>query len=403
MIPIFAAILSFALGLSIVKCLTSWNNVRVYFITSAFLLCALMASIIPNVIDSSLIEASVVALGFVIFGFIVMSKKVLSMADPRTIPELTRIKGDPGDGHAAVIYFAHGEPETFYPIGWINQFREFDEQKIRFVPFIARPFFLYKLRNVYERVGGSRHRQEHIAMLQNLEQSFRNAGDFTSKFYLSFLDDDPRPDAAVIQALNEGASKIIISEVFLTNSNHTEEGKHMVNALQVEEYGATLVFTGPLWDSETLQGMFLDRTKRATQGVDITKVGVLLIGHGQPDEWDVNWPTETEQETLFRVRILEKFANAGYKRENLGQAWMEFKKPKPKDMIESFVKNGVETIVFFSAAMSADGIHSQYDTPNLVNKASTPKNIQVINLGAWNNDPIVIEAIKEKIDAVMLS
>ena len=27
----------------------------------------------------------------------------------------------------AVIYFTHGEPETYDPIGWLNQFREFDE------------------------------------------------------------------------------------------------------------------------------------------------------------------------------------------------------------------------------------------------------------------------------------
>ena len=45
------------------------------------------------------------------------------------------------------------------------------------------------------------------------------------KVYASFLDADPRPDAAVIQAMNEGASQIVVAEVFVSISNHTREGE----------------------------------------------------------------------------------------------------------------------------------------------------------------------------------
>ena len=38
----------------------------------------------------------------------------------------------------------------------------------------------------------------------------------------------------------------------------------------------------------------------------------------------------------------------------------------------------------------------QYDIPALVHKARVPEGYLLINLGAWNNDPIVIQAIKEK-------
>ena len=69
----------------------------------------------------------------------------------------------------------------------------------------------------------------------------------------------PSPNAAVIQALNDGASHIIVSEVFLTISNHTEEGEALIKMVNVEKYGATLKFTGPLWDSNTLKSMFVQR------------------------------------------------------------------------------------------------------------------------------------------------
>ncbi|MBD3287282.1 hypothetical protein GF337_00625 [candidate division KSB1 bacterium] len=126
-------------------------------------------------------------------------------------------------------------------------------------------------------------------------------------------------------------------------------------------------------------------------------MGILLVGHGQPDEWDVEWPTETEQEIRFREEVLKLFIEDGYKQKNLSLAWMEFKQPKPAVKVEEFVANGVEKVMFFSAAISADAIHSQYDVPELVKKAKVPNNISLINLGAWNDDLLVIEAIKERV------
>jgi hypothetical protein len=77
---------------------------------------------------------------------------------------------------------------------------------------------------------------------------------------------------------------------------------------------------------------------------------------------------------------------------------MEFKEPKPAEKVEEFSRNDVKKVLYFSAAISADAMHSQWDVPALVNKAAVPEGFPLINLGAWNDDPIVIRAIKEKID-----
>jgi protoheme ferro-lyase len=336
---------------------------------------------------------------FFLGGYAFQNKIFLSREDPRQVPPLTRQKGDPGDGHSAVIYFTHGEPETYDPIGWLNQFREFDEQRIAFVPFLARPFFVYQLRQKYLQVGSSNHRQVHQRMLRNLEHEFRLQGDETTRFYISFLDDDPRPDAAVIQALNEGASQLIVAEVFVSVSNHTLEGKNLINKLGLEDYGIPICYTGPLWDSPTMHRMFLERAHKHLGGLDKSKIGVLLVGHGQPDEWDREFASETENELQFRRYILDLFEQDGFQHDHLNLAWMEFKNPKPAKVIEGFVKNGVEKVLYYSAAISADSIHSQYDIPELVNKARVPKGFPLVNLGAWNDDPLVIQAIKEKIEA----
>jgi protoheme ferro-lyase len=344
------------------------------------------------------IGASVLAM---IAGYLGMARVVLSREDQRPVPELTRSPDDPGLGHTAVVYFTHGEPETFDPIGWINQFREFDEQKIPFVPFFARPFFIYNLRKKYLNVGKSDHRSTHMKMIRSLEECFRREGDITTRFYLSFLDDNPRPDAAVIQALNDGASRIIVSEVFLTDSNHTSEGKEQIASVLKNFPNIPTRTTGPLHDSLTLQRMFLDRANRNNSTIDKGKIGILLVGHGQPDEWDREWPTETAQEIGFRLDVLKHFEADGYKKENISLAWMEFKEPKPAEKIAEFIKNDVQELLYFPAAISADSIHSQFDIPELVHKAKVPQGFPMKNLGAWNDDPQAICAIKEKIDAAL--
>ena len=152
---------------------------------------------------------------------------VLRREDDRVVPKLTRAAGDPGDGHTGVIYFTHGEPETYDPIGWLNQFREFDDQGIAFVPFLARPFFLKRLRDAYLKVGSSQHRRRHYDMAVAVEKSLIADGYTNVRVYPSFLDDDPRPDAALITALNDGASRIVVAEVFVSISNHTAEGEDL--------------------------------------------------------------------------------------------------------------------------------------------------------------------------------
>ncbi len=388
------------IGVTIVKFLTvHQSKIRAY---AMLLFSEFIIFIFLIYFNLSRLELVFLGLCFlsILVGYYVMAVKILSTKDHRHVPEITRKKGDKGKGHIAIIYFTHGEPEDYNPIGWINQFREFDEQKIKFIPFLIRPIFLYMLRKKYIHVGFSQHKKMHTKMVKSLEERFRKEGDKKTKFYLSFLEDEPRPDAAVITALNDGASRIIVSEVFLTISNHTAEGEELVRKINFDDYGVSIAFTGPLWDSRILQSMFVERVNKHIGETDKKKVGVLLVGHGQPKEWDMEWPTETEQEIKFRKDVLELFVKDGYDRKNLDLAWMEFREPCTSEAVQKLVQNGVEKIFYFSAAISADSIHSMCDLPELISKCGIPNNIEVINLGAWNDDPIVIEAIMEKIGGV---
>ena len=121
------------------------------------------------------------------------------------------------------------------------------------------------------------------------------------------------------------------------------------------------------------------------------------------NQWDKQWPTETEHELSFRNGILEIIASSGYKKDNCSLAWMEFKEPRLEIKLKEFVNKGVEQVLYFSAAISADSMHSQYEAPRRINKVKISPNIQLLNMGAWNDDPMVIQTIKEKIDLILKS
>jgi protoheme ferro-lyase len=221
------------------------------------------------------------------------------------------------------------------------------------------------------------------------------------RVYPSFLDDDPRPDAALVQALNDGASEVVVAEVFVSISNHTAEGEEQIRSVDAEALGVPVRFTGPLWDSPTLHAMFVDKVEVARGDVPRDEVAVLLVGHGQPDEWDREWPTETEQELGLRTHIIDALVEAGYPRANLDLAWMSFKEPSVPDTVERLATQGVSTLMFFSTGISAESIHSQYDVPELVAEAQVPDGVDEVNLGAWNDHPLTIRAIAERVEALL--
>ena len=163
---ILTSLLSILLGVSYVRFLTVHPlRIGLYAFLSTLFLVSLIGTIGMAFEGWGIALASGLSLLMFFAGYIGMTRRMLAREDPRPVPELTRQKGDPGLGHTAVIYFTHGEPETYDPIGWINQFKEFDEQKISFVPLAARPFFIYNLRRSYLRVGRSEHRRTHLRML----------------------------------------------------------------------------------------------------------------------------------------------------------------------------------------------------------------------------------------------
>lgn len=330
-------------------------------------------------------------------GYLAATQLYLSRSEQRELPKISLPAANSESGRTAVLYYTHGEPPAYSAMPWIETFHELDSDRVSFIPKFARPFFLHNLRREYLEIGGSAHNKVHQIMLRRLEESMPQAKSQGARFYLAFLDNPPRPDEMAIQAVNEGASKLVVMPVFLTDSSHTQGGNEMIAALELEKLGVEVCYASPLWEAQSLRQMFVERAARHLDGVDKSKVGILLVGHGQPEDWDRIYPTQTEQETVFREGVRTLLVQDGYRPENVALAWMEFKQPAIPLAVELLLNNRVERLLVFSASISADSIHSDIQVPEAVDSVAIPPGVKVVNLGAWGDDPLVIAAIRQKI------
>lgn len=341
----------------------------------------------------------IVCLAGFLGGYLGGTAVFLSRHEKRCLPAFTRLPGEKGRGHTAVIYFTHGEPPGYDPYPWLETIREFDHDRVPFIPFPFRPFFLYAIRKEYLKAGGSPHNRIHEYLFRAVQASLPAGRKERLRFYLAFLDSNPRPDEMAIQAINDGADEIILLPVFITISSHTQAGQEMVAVLEPEKYGVSVHMAEPLWDSEPLRTYFLQRAEAARGDTPRENTGILLVGHGQPNAWDAIYPTQTGHENRYREGIRDLLVEHGYKAEKIVPAWMSFQKPTIADGLHALAAGGVRKILVFSVSISAASLHSEVDVPEAVHKVRLSKDVEVVNLGAFGDpfDPLVVEAIRERV------
>ena len=332
-----------------------------------------------------------------ISGYSLANAAFLAQSEERELPGVLRTDG--GDGHTAILYFTHGEPPAYSPMPWIETMQELDHDNVPFVPWIFRPIFFNTLRSEYLEAGGSAHNKLHTIFLDNLRRAMPEEEANGTKFYLAFLDSDPRPDEMAINAINDGASKIIILPVFITESTHTAAGQAMVASVQPEKYNIQVIYTGALWNSESLQNVFVERANEMTSGLEKTEVGILLVGHGQPTEWEKIYPAQNQQENQYREAIREKLIADGFSPENIALGWMEFQNPTITESVKELSGRGLEKILVFSVSLSADSIHSDIEVPAAIREAKLPADIAIAYVGQYGDHPLAIKAMIEKISS----
>jgi protoheme ferro-lyase len=293
----------------------------------------------------------------------------------------------------AVVYFTHGEPETYEPEPWVNMLHELDATVPGFPPKPVWPFILAGIKRSFGIVGSSPHGRIHA---QTMAEVAAAVGRPDVDWHLSFLDADPPLHRAVSEAVRAGATELVLLTVFLTDSDHTAEADKLDAAMGLSAAGLRVMRTPVLWDDARLARMVAEKVLRAAGDRDRSTVGVMLVGHGQPIQWDAEHPTETQQEQAFRAAIRSVLVQAGFRADLVSEAWMSFRDPKVPDRVRELAQRGARTVIGVPVTISADSLHSLHDTPALVRKGAHGTGLEVLDVGGWNTEPLLVELLADR-------
>jgi len=343
----------------------------------------------------TILAGAIILVGFAV-GYGIANGIFLAQEEERELTKLVRTDG--GDGHLAVLYFTHGEPPGYGAQPWIDTIAELDHDDVPFVPWPVRPFFFNALRHKYFEAGGSAHNKLHETFIDNLRYAMPEETNEGARFYLAFLDSNPRPDEMAIRAINDGASRIIILPIFVTESTHTIAGTEMIASVEPEKYGIQTCYTGALWDSDSLQNVFVEHANDMLNGLEKSSVGILLVGHGQPTEWEEIYPAQNLQESQYREAIRAKLIADGFSPDKVILTWMSFQEPDVTASARTLAGYGVEKILVLYVSISASSIHSVVDVPRAVREANLSEDIAVEYVEHYAAHPLAIQAMKEKIE-----
>jgi protoheme ferro-lyase len=292
-----------------------------------------------------------------------------------------------------IVYFTHGEPETYQPEPWVRMLHELDATVPGFPPKPVWPFILAGVKRSFRAVGTSPHGRIHSETMA----AVRRAVDRPDvEWRLAFLDAEPSLWDAMAGAARDGATGVVLLTVFLTESDHTAAADDLDGAMGLSEAGIRVVRTPVLWDDPRLARMVAQKVERAAADRDRSTVGVLLVGHGQPEQWDRTHPTETEQEIAFRAAVRDILVAEGFRADLVSDGWMSFRRPRVPERVRELADAGATCVIGVPVTISADSLHSLHDTPELMRRGARRSALEVIDVGGWNTEDLLVGLLADR-------
>jgi protoheme ferro-lyase len=323
-------------------------------------------------------------------GYALASTLLHALARHRPLSPLpSALPDDPGA--PAILVVACTEPEHYEPAATARMFEALAsegllEASIGFLPFL---FFAQKTR--YRAVGGINPAYQQLtAVSERLEKTIKRAR------VSPVLCSGPHSlEAAVLQAVREGHRTVVVAELSVGESLILAGAKQALSNLRMSERGVSVTHTGVLWCSERVIGMLAARVMRSA--TDVATTGVVLVGHGQPDEIASKNPQMDIDETAFLSRLRMTLLDTGLQEANVRVAWADWGEPGVTTTVRHLVALGCTRVIVEPAAFPLDTIGTRLDLEVAVRQARVQENATMVTLPAWRDDPAVIEELRSRV------
>lgn len=196
-------------------------------------------------------------------------------------------------------------------------------------------------------------------------------------------------------AARAGHPRVIVAPLMVARSLHFEMAWQEAQDLFAEEHGVGLALAPTEVHLDAVAAMLADRVA-AARPAD-ARAGVVIVGHGQPEERSRAWPAFETAEITFMSRVQSELVERGLDRDLIRVAWAEWTEPTVTSEVRHLAALGCEWIAVLPAVFPVDTLATRTDLPVAIRQARLGDNVSVLLLFAWGPDPVVIGALGEAV------
>lgn len=301
-----------------------------------------------------------------------------------------------GNRRTAIVMVGHGEPEVFdadlWSRGLRDMFNELRRTGVEAPPETAIPMILSEIRHKYQAIGG-RSRHAEICRQQGRLVGEAMPGTPVGLGFNEFI--APHfPDIAE-EFIADGVTGLVFVPMMLTDSSHTQEISEKIKALDLEKRGIQWVLSKPLFYRPEPTLLVIEKILAAAGSGALDRAGVILCCHGEPEAWVQASRVNTrcnEQETAFCYAVKKGLVERGFSWDNIVRGFNEFTTPGLSEAVQILTKGKAKKMIAVATFGTTDCLHVNYDIPTRIRVALDCSDIELVCLGGWNEDPLLIKA-----------
>lgn len=321
-------------------------------------------------------------------GYALASTSLFRLARPLTTPVFD--DDPPRDQRAAVVITCCVEPPSYDAAATAGMLQSLTDEGLLDGSIGGLPFLFFAHKTRYRELDGqSPSLAQLISITERLQSVMADEGVVTDWATCS---GDTRLPLKVAAALRRGHRRVLIASLAVGNSVHMETARHEVDGLRPEAHGASVTDADSIIRSDRIPELLIRRVLEAVG--DPNTAGVVLVGHGQPEERVRRRPAFGEAETIFLSRLRLLLTERGIDNDRVRIAWSEWVEPGVTSEVRHLAALGCERIVVVPAVFPLDTLSTSLDLKLAARQARVDDSVEIKMLPGWGPDDIVVDELR---------
>lgn len=301
------------------------------------------------------------------------------------------------DSRPSVLVLACIEPERYRPSAVTMELERLSAADVPEATLGITPFLYAAQKARYRAIGDvSPSQAQAQRVTERLEELL---GDTVTEIRLVSCDAAGALESAVAASVAAGSSSVVVAVISVGESYIVDRARERVDRMRPSRHGAEVVYTPPLWCSDRLTAHLADRIMLTAEHPGQT--GVALVLQGQPDAWARSHAAFDVQENSFANRVRMLLVDRGVPPQNVRLCYAEWRDPDVTETVRHLAATGCARVLVSPVSTPFESTSTLLDLQMAVRHARVDEHVAAVTLGAWGDDPVIAEVLRDAIVSTM--